>query len=143
MSRIAAIMTRKVHTTTQDASLASLRQVFSQARYQHLPVVDSSNRLQGIISVKDYFKALSPVMESAFETSVENYVQSRKVRHVMTSPVYSVFEKTPIKEAAALLLEHNIGCLPVVDTEQRLQGIVSWKDVLRYALQPKDKAASK
>lgn len=139
MSRIASIMTRKVHTTSQDASLASLREVFSKARYQHLPVVDSSNRLLGIISVKDYFKALSPVMESAFETSVENYVQSRKVRHVMTSPVLSVYEKSPIKEAAALLLEYNIGCLPVVDAEQRLQGIVSWKDVLRYALKPKEK----
>ncbi|MCH8538288.1 MAG: CBS domain-containing protein [Alkalimonas sp.] len=140
MNRIAAIMTRKVHTTSQDASLASLREVFSQARYQHLPVVDSSNRLLGIISVKDYFKALSPVMESAFETSVENYVQSRKVRHVMTSPVISVFEKTPIKEAAALLLDHNVGCLPVVDAEQRLLGIVSWKDILRFALQSKQAA---
>ena len=141
MSRIGTIMSRKVQTTTEDTSLSSLREVFSAAKFQHLPVVDSSGRLQGIISVKDYFRALSPVMESAFEISVENYIQSRRVRHVMTSPAISVSDKTSIKEAANLLLQYNIGCLPVVDVEQRLLGIVSWKDVLRFALQPRDKGA--
>ncbi|MEN3156999.1 CBS domain-containing protein [Alkalimonas sp. NCh-2] len=140
MSRIGAIMSRKVLTTSEDASLSSLREVFSAAKFQHLPVVDSSARLQGIISVKDYFRALSPVMDSAFETSVESYIRSRKVRHVMTSPVVTVTDKTSIKEAANLLLQYNIGCLPVVDAEHRLLGIVSWKDVLRFALQPKTTA---
>jgi len=124
-------MTKKVRVTTEDATLASLRTLFIDAKFQHVPVIDSMHRLVGIVSVKDYFKALSPVMDSASEQTVDLYMQSRKVRQVMTSPVISVSQDIGILQAAALLVERNISCLPVVDQQQRLIGIVSWKDIMR------------
>jgi len=128
---LASIMTKKVRVTTEDATLASLRTLFIDAKFQHVPVIDSMHRLVGIVSVKDYFKALSPVMDSASEQTVDLYMQSRKVRQVMTSPVISVSQDIGILQAAALLVERNISCLPVVDQQQRLIGIVSWKDIMR------------
>ena len=133
---IAQIMTHrsKLVTTMADASLASLRDVFAKARYQHVPVVDQSNRLVGIVSVKDYFKELSPIMDSASDPSVSVFIRSRKVHQVMVSPVITISESTGIKQAAALLLQHNIGCLPVADEHKHLLGLVSWKDIMRAAL---------
>ena len=96
-------------------------------------------RVIGIVSVKDYFKALSPVMDSASESTVDLYMQSRKVRQVMTSPVISVSQEFGILQAAALLIERNISCLPVIDTQQRLIGIVSWKDIMRRIVQSQQK----
>ena len=128
---LASIMTKKVRVTTEDATLASLRTLFSEARFQHVPVIDSMHRLVGIVSVKDYFKALSPVIDSASDNTIDLYMQSRKVRQVMTSPVISVSQDIGILQAAALLVERNISCLPVVDNQQRLIGIVSWKDIMR------------
>ncbi|RVU37387.1 CBS domain-containing protein [Rheinheimera riviphila] len=136
---LAAIMTKKVRVTTEDATLASLRTLFTDARFQHVPVIDSMHRLVGIVSVKDYFKALSPVMDSASEHTIELYIQSRKVRQVMTSPVISVSQDLGILQAAALLVERNISCLPVVDQQQRLIGIVSWKDIMRRIVQSQQK----
>lgn len=133
---IAHIMTprNRLLTTSADASLTTLRQVFVDAGYQHVPVIDNTNRLLGIVSVKDYFRQLSPVMEAATDHSIELYIRSRRVHQIMIAPVITVEEKTTIKQAAALLLEHNIGCLPVVDASRHLLGLVSWKDLMRAAL---------
>ena len=133
---IGHIMTHrnKLVTTTADASLASLRDVFAKARFQHVPVTDASNRLVGIVSVKDYFRELSPVMDSATEPAISLFIRSRKVHQVMVTPVITITEQSTVKQAAALLLQHNIGCLPVVNEHKHLLGIVSWKDILRAAL---------
>lgn len=133
---IAHIMTHRnrLLTTMADASLASLREVFAKARFQHVPVTDSSNRLVGIVSVKDYFRELSPIMDAATDPAVGLFIRSRKVHQVMVSPVITITEHSTVKQAAALLLQHNISCLPVVDEQKHLLGIVSWKDILRAAL---------
>lgn len=139
---IAQIMTHrsKLVTTMADASLASLREIFAQARFQHVPVVDNSNRLVGIVSVKDYFRELSPVMDSASDPAISLFLRSRKVHQVMISPVITITEQTLIKQAAALLLQHNISCLPVTDAGKHLLGLVSWKDILRAALRKPEQA---
>lgn len=133
---ISHIMTHrnKLVTTTADASLASLRDVFAKARFQHVPVTDASNRLVGIVSVKDYFRELSPVMDSATDPAIGLFIRSRKIHQVMVSPVITITEQSTVKQAAALLLQHNISCLPVVDEQKHLLGILSWKDILRAAL---------
>lgn len=136
---IADIMTKKVRVTTEDAPLASLRALFVDAKFQHVPVIDNLHRLIGIVSVKDYYKTLSPVMDAASEQTTELFLQSRKVRHVMTTPVISVSQDCAVLTAAKLLLDRNISCLPVVDDQQRLIGIVSWKDILRLVVQSQQK----
>lgn len=140
---LAAIMTRKVRVTTEEASLASLRTLFVDARFQHVPVINGMHQVVGIVSVKDYFKALSPVMDSASEHTIELYMQSRKVRQVMSSPVITVSQELGILQAAALLVERNISCLPVVDGQRRLIGIVSWKDIMRRIVQSQQRRRSK
>ena len=133
---VLSIMTHrnKLVTTMADASLASLRDVFAQARFQHVPVIDSSNRIVGIVSVKDYFRELSPVMDSATDPAIGLFMRSRKVHQVMVTPVITVDETVTVKHAAAMLLQHNIGCLPVVDSQKHLLGLLSWKDIMRAAL---------
>lgn len=129
--KVLDIMTRKVVTTQEDATLASLRTIFSQAKFQHVPVVDPVGRIIGIVSVKDYFKAVSPVADSASEHSLQLFLQTKKVRQIMTSPVIHIAVHTPVMQAAALLIQHNISALVVVDAQLRVLGIVSWKDILR------------
>jgi acetoin utilization protein AcuB len=124
-------MTKKVQVTTADASLASLRTLFIDAKFQHVPVVNSLQQPVGIVSVKDYFKTLSALMDSASEHTIELYMQNRKVNQVMSSPVVSVQPDTSIMQAANILVDRNISCLLVVDSQQRLIGIVSWKDIMR------------
>ena len=132
---IEAIMSKKVVVTTADASLASLRTVFTEAHFQHVPVVDSMQRVIGIVSVKDFYKAISPVADSASEHTSQLFENGRKVRSIMTSPVVCISPDTPLIAAATLLVERNISCLLVTNPQQKLLGIVSWKDIMRLIVQ--------
>jgi len=132
--QVSAIMTRKLTMVDPDMSLSVLKDIFNQSKFQHVPVVDASRRLVGIVSVKDYFKALAPVMDAASEKTLDIFVTSRKIKHVMTSPVIAVPEDYPVVKAAALLLKHNIGCLSVTDLDNLAIGIVSWKDIMRVVV---------
>ena len=136
---LASIMTRKVRVTTEDASLASLRTLFIETKFQHVPVVNSLQQPIGIVSVKDYFKVLSSVLDSASESTIELYMQKRKVGQVMSSPVFSVSADTGILQAASMLVERNISCLLVIDSQKKLIGIVSWKDIMRRIVQAQQK----
>lgn len=128
---LTAIMSKKVRVTTEDASMASLRSLFAETKFQHVPVVNSMQQPIGIVSVKDYFKAVSSLMDTASDSTIELYMQKRKVGQIMSSPVFSVSQETGILQAASILVDRNISCLLVVDAQKRLVGIVSWKDILR------------
>jgi CBS domain-containing protein len=51
-----------------------------------------------------------------------------KVREIMTSPAITVHESCLLEEAAKLMLERGIGCLPVVNSRGELCGIVTESD---------------
>ena len=53
---------------------------------------------------------------------------------IMTTKVYSVLTQTPIFEALDMLHRHKISGLPVVDSQDRVIGILTQKDVLKILL---------
>ncbi len=59
-----------------------------------------------------------------------------KVNEVMTAPVITVRPEAPVKEAARLLVEHEISALPVLDAGGELVGIVSEADLLPIETRP-------
>lgn len=55
---------------------------------------------------------------------------------VMTSPVITVAEQTPVSEAAAILTGHGFTSVPVVDGAGQMTGIVSESDLMRDRVRP-------
>ncbi|HEX9376981.1 MAG TPA: CBS domain-containing protein [Actinomycetota bacterium] len=53
-----------------------------------------------------------------------------RVKDIMTTPAITVRPGTPVKEAAALLVDHGISAVPVVDDAEELVGIVSEGDLI-------------
>ena len=60
-----------------------------------------------------------------------------KARDIMTTKIVTVGPETPVKEVAALLVEHKISGIPVVDEAGSVMGMVSEGDVLRKKIAPK------
>jgi acetoin utilization protein AcuB len=131
--QISTIMTRNLVTVGPDDTLATLREVFHTHEFHHLLVVDRG-RLVGVVSDRDLLKNLSPFIGRQSERSQDAFLLQRKAHQVMTRQLVSVKGDTPIKVATALLLHHRVTCLPVVDDHGSLEGIVTWHDLLRYAL---------
>lgn len=59
-----------------------------------------------------------------------------RAKDIMTTPVVTVHPETTVKEAAALLVDHGISALPVVDEAGELVGIVSEADLIPLEATP-------
>ncbi|RJP25287.1 MAG: CBS domain-containing protein [Deltaproteobacteria bacterium] len=96
---------------------------------RHLPVLKDGDRLVGILSERD-IKQASPSPATALEIREIYYLLDKvKVKQIMTRRPYTVSSSTPIEEAALIIREKRIGCLPVVDNG-KLVGILTETDVV-------------
>ncbi|MBI4736079.1 MAG: CBS domain-containing protein [candidate division NC10 bacterium] len=115
-------------TVTKEATLARARELLHSHRIRHLPVVERE-RLLGILTDSDIRQAspssaagISPDRTAAFLAQIP--VTEAMVRDVRTVSPY-----TTVEEAARLMIEHKIGCLPVTEAD-RLVGIITETDIL-------------
>jgi acetoin utilization protein AcuB len=123
-------MTRKVFTVTQDDSISTAIKLLKEKKIKHLPVVKKDNGLVGILSDRD-IKEYTPSKASTFDIHELNYILfTTKVKEIMIKNVITAYPEMPIEEAAMLMLDKNIGGLPVVD-KGKLAGIISDKDIFR------------
>ncbi|MCQ9367465.1 IMP dehydrogenase [Brevibacterium sp. 91QC2O2] len=107
-------------TITADKTLAELDEVCAQYRISGLPVVDESGVLVGIVTNRD----LRFVSHSKYETTT--------VAQIMTkSPLITAQVGVAPNDAYALLAEHKIEKLPLVDEHNVLQGLITVKDFVK------------
>lgn len=128
---IASIMTRDVVTVTMDESLRWIQQIFQEHRFHHLIVTDEG-RVVGVISDRDVLKNVSPFIGKQAERTADTATLERKAHQVMTRTLISVGPDTTIRDAARLLVEHRVSCLPVIDANGQAAGIVTWRDLVRW-----------
>lgn len=107
-------------------------QLFKLGRFRHLPVL-STGQLVGIVSSRDLMKAaLTEVLD--FEPGQRRvFFKAIEISEVMTRRVVSARADTPLPEATARMVKQKIGCLPVVDADGVMIGLITETDLLRAA----------
>lgn len=128
---VSDIMTKNVITVDPNQTLADLRQLISKYSFHHL-LVEEKGKLIGVISDRDISKHSSPFLGTLKERKEDRDLLDMTVASIMTREVVTVCEDTLIDCAAILLLENTISCLPVVNDERDIQGILTWKDILQF-----------
>ncbi|WP_201694794.1 CBS domain-containing protein [Paraburkholderia hiiakae] len=137
--QVEKFMTSRVVTIGFDDTLASVREIFAQASFHHLLVVEEG-KLQGVVSDRDLLRAISPFIDSVVESERDLGTLKKRVHQIMSRKPITLRPESSLSEAVALFLANKISCIPIVDAEFRPVGIVSWRDVLRY-LVPMDESA--
>jgi CBS domain-containing protein len=122
MIAIESLMTTGVLSVRDSDSVGVAQSLMNTAGIRHLPVADGHYHVVGIISNRD-LKAVGPRSKT------------KRVGSVMTREVFTVRPDDPASKAAEIMLEHKLGALPVVDSNETLIGIVTETDFLRIALQ--------
>ncbi len=124
------IMKTDVVTLDTDAKLGFAEEIMYLGRIRHLPVV-KNGFLIGIISQRDLFKAsLTSIITNWKEN--QKFLNSIDVKEVMAKDVITVSPDCTIEDAAQLLIEKKIGCLPVVENNMKLVGLVTETDFLQH-----------
>jgi len=129
---VADLMSSDLVTLTEDDTLADARRCMERGRVRHLPVV-REGKLVGLVTHRDLLAASFSVFAEVSSREERELFANIPVRELMHDAV-SASPSTSVREAAKILLQNKFGCLPVVDPEGRLVGIVTEADFLRLAV---------
>jgi acetoin utilization protein AcuB len=117
-------------TLRPEDTLDLANDIISLGRIRHIPVVEG-DRLVGLLSERDLMGAAANQIFGLKQKSKSALLKSFLIKDVMKKRVVTVAPDTPIKEAAHLMAEKKIGCVPVV-ADGSLIGLVTTTDILRY-----------
>jgi|GEM_PF-368848 acetoin utilization protein AcuB len=142
---VGEIMTRNVIAATEDDTVEHVEQLMIRGRFRHMPIVRPTaaraapawpprarGTVVGVVSDRDIALALAQAGDAG---------RQRSMREVMHAPALTVLPEMPVEDAALLMIEHQIGCLPVVSGDESLHaegyaygeliGIITESDLFR------------
>ena len=125
------IMSAEVTTLGRNDTLLLAKDIMNLGRIRHFPVVED-DEVVGVVSQRDLYRAsLGTVMQYG-EKAQRAFLESVAVKEVMADPI-AIGPDATVRDAARLMLEHKIGCLPVLE-DSRLVGIVTETDMLQVVV---------
>jgi acetoin utilization protein AcuB len=122
-------------TINPNASFFEARKLIWEKGFRHLPVVDETNRLLGIVTESDIRKAGPSDVDVLKVQEVASLLKNLKVSAFMTpkEKLVTITPDTIIEEAVQLMRDNKIGCLPVLEGG-KLYGIFTETDALDHLL---------
>jgi CBS domain-containing membrane protein len=124
------LMTEKVHTLTPKDDLAALYDLMDSRHVRHVPIVDSEGEIVGLVTDRDLSKTALGAVEELPLSVERDILRRRRIRDIMATEPDVIEPDAKLQEAAAILLENKVGCLPVVEG-LRLVGIITEADFVR------------
>jgi CBS domain-containing protein len=128
--RLKDIMTREVHTVGRNDQLAVADNLMKQARIRHLPVLDSDGAVCAVVSQRDLFRGALLRALGFGGRAEDKMLKQIAVKEIMSDEVHTASPETPVSEAGRFMIEHKIGCLPVIEGG-KLVGLVTETDFVR------------
>lgn len=139
------IMRRDVLTLESHDSVSKAGEIFSSYPISHLPVVDHHGHLVGLISHKYLYKTIAPrrFVEGEIQPTTDMVLQGDSyyfkenldkyiLRSIMKKDPFSVGPMVTLAEAVQAMAARRIGCIPVVDADDKVIGLLTDQEVVQY-----------
>ncbi len=131
--KVAELMSRELVTLTEDETLAHAQQCMARGRIRHLPVL-RNGLLVGLVTHRDLLASSFSIFADVERSEQRRVFSQISVTELMHRDVVTVRAETPVAEAAKTLLKNKYGCLPVVDDEGVLVGMITEADFLHLTV---------
>lgn len=115
------VMTRSVMTLRLSDTFGAAVNLMATQHVRHSVVVDDAGRLKGVISDRDVLRALGRTADW----------QTKAVSEIMTHEPLVITPRTAVTDALGQMLERRINCLPVLDEDGNVCGILTSTDFLK------------
>ena len=136
------LMTARVVTIGMDDSLADARHRFARYGFHHL-IVTERGRAVGVLSDRDVLRHLSPFIDTPLvQRSQDLATLQRRIHQIMTRRLIAIDPDSTAAQAAHLMVEQKVSCLPVIDERERVVGIITLRDLARWLVAQCERAAS-
>ncbi len=124
------LMTPHPITITPESSITAAERVMKDNNIRHLPVISPGGALIGLITRTTLEQVLPSKLTTLSVYELHYQLDKINVRQAMLRQVITVGEDVPIEQAARMMWEKKIGCLPVM-RGNKLVGIVTDIDLMR------------
>ncbi|MBM3705418.1 MAG: CBS domain-containing protein [Actinobacteria bacterium] len=141
------VMTERVISVKRKTTVGELCEILLKNNITGVPVVDEDNRLEGMVTDADIItENIEPIFPIYFDPLIASFAYmddfkkytmdvkeylSTKVEDIMTRRVKSVKPETLLSDAIKIMVKDRLNRIPVVDSENRVTGIIARADVLR------------
>ncbi len=126
---VRSYMTSDPVFVSPDDNFHQAMHVLRKQGVRHLPVLEK-DRLVGIVVEKDLLSNQPSPATALSLYEIYSLLETLRIRQFMSRPVITVEGDCPLEEAAKIMVEHKISCLPVMDGEL-LIGIITETDVFK------------
>ena len=133
-TQLKSIMKTPVMSVNQDDDFSRVAEKFHDNNIRHLPVVDETNKLVGLMTQRDFFRIHSPRRlidggEFYDKVTLNQFI----LKNVMTKDPFTLTPEQSVADAVTAMAEFKYGCIPIVNKYRELQGIVTNTDILKIA----------
>ncbi len=128
-------MTRKPVTATPETSMMRASKLLKEGGFRRLPVVDKDGKLVGIVTDRD-IKEASPSKATTLDMHELYYLLSElELKDIMVHDPIRISAADTVETAALIMVEKNVGGLPVVDEHDKVVGIITESDVFKLLIE--------
>jgi acetoin utilization protein AcuB len=113
--------------------VTEIQALMSDNDIRHLPIVDDAEALVGLVTQRSLLSALRTEESDLSQFEVSYILAKILAKHVMVEDVITIEENVPIEEAARIMADRRIGCLPVMG-DGELVGIITDNDLFNSML---------
>lgn len=133
------IMTSDVISVAYDTDIEEVWKLLIKYRVHAFPVIDKVGYVLGVISMDDFLNQISVKSNSSIISQLAEFIlktnkshtdKPEYAGHLMSKPAITIKEEQHILDLFELFYSHNIHHLPVINSENKLSGIVTPKNLL-------------
>lgn len=133
MLTVADIMTQPVTTLTPEMSLRDAHDITRQQGIRHLPIVDN-DQLIGIVTQKRMISKVISLMTLYGNEGLAKHEGLTNIMEVAVKDFDTVSAEQSVRDVAPFFLKNKHGCLPVVNAEGTLVGILTSSDFVKLTI---------
>lgn len=125
-------MAKKIFTVLPDTKVIEAYQYMIEKRVRHLLVVDKDNIVVGIVSDRDFQRALTTNIEKTDHLKIigEYFNPEDEVQDYMNWQISTLTEDASMKQVAYKILEEKISSVIITDNQKKVVGILTTDDLI-------------
>ncbi|MEO2266409.1 CBS domain-containing protein [Pseudoalteromonas sp. YIC-656] len=132
--KLSDIMSSPVVTCSPDETLRVVGDIFKRTQFHHI-LVTEQGVLTGVVSDRDFLKAISPNVGKASATAADRATLNKRVSQVMSHSPIALPSTAKLIDVVALFNQHRISCVPIINDQRAPVGIITWRDIMRVLLE--------
>jgi CBS domain-containing protein len=119
-TQLGLLMTPNPVTIRPDATIQDAARILITRKFRRLPVTENG-RLLGLLSVADLIQAIAQLRIK------------EEIKGKYTSHTFALWEETPLPVVGRVMEISEVDSIPILDSESKLQGIISERDLIRHS----------